>query len=145
MSGLDVKVDDQISKAIAAYAKRCSNLQPVFDEVGGSQVAEVQNRFQGEHGPDGAGWVGLAASTLAKKQGDTILRESAGLFDSVTHEASDKKAAIGTNHPLGPIHNYGGQAGRNQATTIPARPFMGVSEDGKAEILAILRDHLEAA
>jgi len=140
-----IRVDDQVSKELRALMARVGNVDPALDEIGGSQVAEVQTRFEGERGPDGAGWVGLSKHTLKKKRGPSILRERGGLFASQTHEVSGGQVAIGTNSPIAGIHHFGGQAGRNLAVTIPARPFLGLSEDGKAEILAILREHVEAA
>lgn len=53
---------------------------------------------------------------------------------------------IGTNVIYGAIHQFGGAAGRkDRRVTIPARPFLGVSNEDSTELLAIENDHLQRA
>jgi phage virion morphogenesis protein len=42
------------------------------------------------------------------------------------------------------IHQLGGKAGRGHAVTLPARPYIGISEDDIKEARAIIRDHMVA-
>ena len=53
---------------------------------------------------------------------------------------------VGTNVVYGAIHQFGGAAGRkDRRVTIPARPFHGVSNEDRTELLAIINDHLQRA
>lgn len=58
---------------------------------------------------------------------------------------TDTESVVGTKLPYAAIHQFSGRAGRGRKVTIPARPFIGVSAQGKDEIMAIIRRHLEAA
>lgn len=142
-----VSLDDKAANAdLAALAKRIKDLDPVLDEIGASQVTEVQHRFEQQAGPDGAKWTGLAARTLARRGGDNpkILRDQGNLYDSVTHKVDSGVAvAIGTNRRYARIHQLGGKAGPGRRVTIPARPYLGLSDEGRKEVVAILEDHLE--
>lgn len=140
---LSLEIDDDVSEQLAAMMRRVADVEPVLDEIGGSQAAEVQNRFETQRGPDGAAWRGLSELTLAKRGGRArTLRDTGALYDSQVHQVSDRTVSVGTNSVYGAIHQFGGQAGRGRKVTIPARPYLGLSEKGKAEILAILRDHV---
>lgn len=143
---LNLTTSDGASAEIKALAARIANLDPALDEIGASQVTEVQVRFERQQGPDGKKWKGLAARTLMKRSNDAkILRDQGNLYDSVTHEVQAGVAvAIGTNKRYARIHQLGGLAGRGRKVFIPARPYLGLSEDGRKEVLNILRDHVEA-
>jgi phage virion morphogenesis protein len=163
---LEVKVDEgEVGKALEALARRAVDLDPVLDEIGASQVTEVQQRFEGEHGPDGAKWAPLAASTVAKRGrrsgsarrdkrgrfqrrgagGAKILRDQGNLYDSVSHAVFSGGVKIGANTPYARIQQLGGRAGRGHAALIPARPYLGVSDEGAREMIAIVHDHLARA
>jgi phage virion morphogenesis protein len=144
-AALSIQVDDGVSKALAGLAARVGDLGPALDEIGSSQVAEVQNRFESGKGPDGGAWRPLSAVTLAKRGGSAkMLRDTGALYDSQVHSVSGTGVKVGTNSAIGGIHQFGGQAGRGRKVTIPARPYLGISDAGRKEILAILADHLEA-
>lgn len=144
---LSTTIDDAISKRLAALAARLSNLEPVLDEIGASNVTETQHRFEQEADPDGKPWQPLAALTLAKRKAarPRILRDKAHLFDSITHVVSGgKSVAVGSNRKYARIQQLGGMAGRGRKVQIPARPYLGISEEGRKEILQIVREHIEA-
>jgi phage virion morphogenesis protein len=143
---LTTTIDDKASPAVARLAAKVKNLGPALDEIGASNVTETQHRFETESGPDGAKWVGLAATTLARRgPGAKILRDKVHLYDSVTHKVEGvHSVSIGSNKVYARVHQLGGQAGRGRKVTIPARPYLGVSDAGKKEIVQILTDHIGA-
>lgn len=51
----------------------------------------------------------------------------------------------GTNVLYGAIHHFGGRAGRGHRARIPARPYLGVSDDDRAELVNIENDLLQRA
>lgn len=140
-------VDDQVSSALKELARRVKDIDPVLDEIGASQVTEVQDRFEHERGPDGKPWKGLAEITLAHRRakGATspkILSDTRNLYDSVTHRvASGVSVTVGTNRAYARRQQLGDED-QNVAGAIPARAFLGLSDAGRKEILAIVADHL---
>lgn len=144
---LEVKIDDGASPSLLNIAKRIQNLNPALDEIGASQVTEVQDRFEHEKGPDGKAWKPLSEVTLGQRRAPSprILRLTGNLYDSITHQVvSMQGVRVGTNRRYGRIHQLGGKAGRGKQVEIPARPYLGLSAEGEKEILAILSDHVGA-
>jgi len=65
-----------------------------------------------------------------------ILNYGGQLKRSMTFEAfPDGSVIFGSNMVYARIHQQGGQAGRGNKTTIPARPYMGVPKDFDRRIL----------
>ena len=65
-----------------------------------------------------------------------ILNYGGQLKRSLTFEAyPDGSVIFGSNMVYARIHQQGGQAGRGNKTTIPARPYMGVPKDFDRRIL----------
>ncbi len=139
----------------------------MMNEIGGMLVASTTQRFVDGKGPDGVPWEPLAESTrLARIGGSKKSRKKDGSFragalrvlgnvkvlvdrghlrDSITYQASADEVAVGTNRVYGAIHQFGGQAGRGQTVTIPARPFLGISADDEREINLIAQHHIASA
>ena len=66
------------------------------------------------------------------------------LLNSVQPEPADAHVDIvaGPTEYAG-IHQFGGMAGRNRSTEIPARPYLGLSAEDRDEILDAASDYLE--
>lgn len=149
MIGVSVTMaDDAVRTALARVQARTGNLEPMLDVVGAAQVTSTQERFEAQRGPDGQAWRGLAERTLELRQArgassPQILRDSGELYDSLTHQAEPTQVAWGSNRAYARIHQLGGQAGRGRKSTIPAREFLGLSDDDRAEVLRIAREHVE--
>lgn len=152
MAGRGVRVgitvqDDGFGRALTELLRRTANLQPVFDEVGSYLLSSTQERFEAEAGPDGTAWPALAASTLSRPgRGSPArkLRDRGHLYASLNYRATRLSAEAGTNRAYARIHQKGGKAGRGRQVTIPARPYLGISEGDRREIGAILHGYLSA-
>lgn len=142
---LTISQQDAITPALARLAQNAKNAADIYDEIGAAQVLETQMRFELEEGPDGRRWVALSDVTidLRAKKGSTSfrkLRDSTDLYDSIAHRVLPRGGVqIGVTRTYGRIHQLGGEAGRGKKTKIPARPYLGVSEEGKREIETIIR------
>jgi phage virion morphogenesis protein len=142
--------DDTVSAELSKLARRITDIDPVLEDMAESNVTETKMRFERAEGPDGAKWKGLAAATLARpgrvRDGGTarVLQDNRHLFDSVHPQVlSGVGFEVGVSMVYGRIHQLGGQAGRNHAVKIEARPYLGISEAGRKELLAIMQDHLK--
>lgn len=145
---LTITQQDAITPALARLARNAKNAADIYDQIGAANVLETQMRFEAEEGPDGRRWVAHSDVTLDLKQTKGIteprkLRESTDLYDSIAHRVLPSGGVqIGVTRTYGRIHQLGGQAGRGRKVKIPARPYLGISEDGKREIEAIISDAL---
>lgn len=158
MTGLKIQIlvdDAPVQAALAQLARRGEDLTPAMDEIGSMLVTSTQMRFEQGEDPDGAPW---PPSLRAIIEGGQTLIDSGRLRDSITHQAGPDHVDVGSNVIYAAIHQLGGRVeakskpflvfelgGRTiftKAVNIPARPYLGVSEGDRQEIVEILRDHL---
>lgn len=167
--------DREVREVLDRLQKRLSDLTPVMRDIGELIVERAKQRFETSTGPDGQEWARNAPSTVAaylkqygssyKKSGGMskagaaraagkkpLIGETKQLMDTLHYQAGRDAVTVGSPMRYAAIHQFGGQAGRGKKVTIPARPFLPVTASGqwlgeadRREVLAILRDSLEAA
>ncbi|HFE31939.1 MAG TPA: phage virion morphogenesis protein [Gammaproteobacteria bacterium] len=166
MSGATLVYDD--GDVLARLNRLASfDASSMLTDIGETLVSSTTQRFVDGKGPDGSPWEPLAESTrLARVGGGKKSRKKDGSFragalrvldnmkvlvdrghlrDSITYQVGTDEVAVGSNKAYAAIHQFGGQAGRGQAVTIPARPFLGISADDEREINLIAQHHIANA
>lgn len=119
-------------------------------------------RFDDQRAPDGTPWPPLSPATLlgevrardrlkgggyskralermAKRK---ILIKTGRLRGSIAWKVVGSRIYVGTNVVYAPIHQFGGYAGRNRKVRIPARPFLGISQEDLQDAEEVLREWL---
>lgn len=147
---ITISVDDaQVQATLRRLQERVGNLRPALAAVANELQSVTDHAFQTETDPTtGRRWQDLAESTkksrakVGKWPGQILQMSAGGLVASIQPHATDTYAEVGTNKVYAAIHQFGGRAGRNHASTIPARPFLGLGAGDKAEIIAILERHI---
>lgn len=150
---ISITVDDRVVlEALGRLIQRLDDLTPAMQDISEVMLDSVQEAFQRQADPEtGEFWESLATTTVTQrsKAGSwpgPILRVSGDLYVSITPDAGADFAQVGSFLPVGSgyaaIHQFGGQAGRNRSVHIPARPFMGLSDDSTDEILEIVERYL---
>jgi phage virion morphogenesis protein len=146
-------------RAIGALGARGQALDPLLDSIGQGLEASVRERFaETNEAPDGTPW---QPSIRAALEGGRTLVQSGNLSDSITHAVAGDAVAVGTNVLYAAVHQQGmrieakdAKALRfrvgerwvsKQAVEIPARPFIGLSDDDEAMILGEATDFLSGA
>lgn len=132
--------------------------QTLMEGIGAFGVYSTQEHFMDERAPDGTAW---KPSARAAATGGKTLRDSNLLFQSMTYSATADAAEWGTNRIYAGIHQFGGEivpktkkalkfavhGGKFvvvRKVTIPARPFLGVSEEEGRRIEDIAADFIKA-
>lgn len=117
-------------------------------ELSAYLVQTSRARFADETAPDGKPWLPLQPRTLANKRTTAILRETTLLQLSLREDYGDDYAGVaagGPGVPYAAIHQLGGTpempAGPRD---VPARPYLGVSDDDAEELAGIVGDYLDA-
>jgi phage virion morphogenesis protein len=82
-------------------------------------------------------WLGL------KYRQGTPLVDTENLMGSITSDYSNDMATVGTNEPYAAIHQFGGKAGRGRKVEIPARPFLALTPQDKADILEDVQGYFQ--
>lgn len=158
--GVSLKADgiDGLNKAIARLTDPRKR-QDLLEQIGAAGVSQTQQRFYDQSGPDGTPWI---QSLRAKEQSGETLRLSGRLSSSFSFAATDQSVEWGTNVIYAGIHHFGGVIkpktkkalafkGANgkfslvKQVTMPARPFLGLTDQNRSSISHIIEDWAQGA
>lgn len=158
--GITIKIEGgdhlmQVLSRITAPERR----RDLLSSIGQEGVSLTQDRFQNQAGPDGTPWLQSLRAKLVS--GQTLIKSNR-LASSFTFAATDQAVEWGTNVIYAGIHQFGGiikpkskkalkfkgADGRIHTVkqvTIPARPFLGVTESDQKEFVEVFNDWLKGA
>lgn len=152
MAGAVLHIDTQDLKGVVEkfdrLGRHVQDVSPLMDEIGSMLVASTQDRFERGVDPQGNPWTPWAESTEKRRAHDPdakILILDNYLAGGIDHQPGNDQVEVGSNKVYAAIHQLGGQAGRNQAATIPARPYLGISSEDEREIGNIVDGYLAEA
>ena len=138
---IEIKIDNQeVNQRLLELAHKGENLRPLMKNIAGVLAYSTEENFANEGRPDK--WLDLSEQTKKqrKKTGHwpgQILQVSGQLASSISTYYDNETAIIGSNLDYAAIHQLGGQAGKNKSVSIPARPYLKLSDDDFVEILDI--------
>lgn len=144
---IEIKIDNkEVLTRLQELASRGENLRPLMKNIAGIMATATEDNFKEEGRPDK--WVDLSETTKKQRQKigkypGQILQVSGQLASSVSTAYDDNSAIIGSNLAYAAIHQLGGQAGKNKKTSIPARPYLKLTDDYFEEILAEIENFLK--
>ncbi|MDY0349048.1 MAG: phage virion morphogenesis protein [Tenuifilaceae bacterium] len=137
-----------------AAMSEMSARKKLTEAIGMAMVASTGRRFEGGVDPEGKPW------EPSSGPGQTLI-QGGHLRDSVTYEASSEQVVWGSNRKYAAIHQHGGEivpktakklmfkvGGKTAAAdrvTIPQRAYLGVNEEDREEVEALMKDFLEQA
>lgn len=153
-----------LNEHLTALQQRLNgNLTPLMQAIGEMLVSSTKQRFVDEESPSGVSWATLAGSTIQAKNGRTGILKSGyggGLMDSIHAQADNNSVIVGTDKVYGKYHQTGTAPyeirpkekkalkfnGRFAKVVhhpgLPARPFLGLSEQDKSDIGDLINDFL---
>lgn len=143
---IEIKLDNkEVESRLLDLAKRSENLRPLMKNIAGVFAYSTEENFKEEGRPDK--WTDLAEST--KKQRTKtghypgqILQVSGQLASSISTYYDNDSAVIGSNLDYAAIHQLGGQTGKNQSVTIPARPYLQLNNEEIIEVIIYIKNFL---
>lgn len=154
----DVKVDDvQVLGAIHRLMALGQNATPIMRDIAALGENSTRLRFRTETGPDGQRW---KPSLRAQIHGGRTLTKDGHLSGSISSNAGRDFAEWGVNRIYAAIHQFGGTIRPKKSgslrfrlangafatvrkVTIPARPFLGVDDSDRNDILDLVQARLE--
>lgn len=140
---IEIKLDNkEVESRLLDLAQRSENLRPLMKNIAGVFAYSTEENFKEEGRPDK--WTDLAESTKRqrKKKGHwpgQILQVSGQLASSISTYYDNDSAVIGSNLDYAAIHQFGGQTGKNQSVTIPARPYLKLTNEDFEEIIDLTK------
>lgn len=138
-----------LDRALERAGKRLvTKRRNLLNAVGETLVSGTLERFEKEEDPEGRKW---EPSGRAWEQGlnsrrgrmGKTLQNTGRLRSSIDYAATRDSVLVGSNVEYARIHQEGGKAGRGCKVTIPARPYLGISEEDRKEVEAVMAEHLE--
>lgn len=141
-SFLEITVDDrELSAALQKLQAKLGDLAPVFRDLGEHLLTSTRERFSSQTGPDGRSWPALSPDYAKHKpkNKDKILTLDGFLRGLMAVQVSPTALKVGTPLIYGATHQFG-----DPRRSIPARPFLGLSDQDRADTLDILSEWLSA-
>lgn len=135
---IEIKIDNkEVNRKLLDLATRGENLRPLMKNIAGIFAYSTEENFKEEGRPK---WTDLAESTKKqrKKTGHypgQILQITGQLASSISTYYDDNSAIIGSNLDYSAKHQLGGQTGKGKKSTIPARPYLQLTDEDFAEII----------
>ena len=141
---LDTAIDDA-DLVGAASRVTGADLTPMYRSIGEELTRSTKQRFRDERDPEGNPWVPLAESTLARKKESKILTGRTKRLRQVAYRAAKDRVAVGPTVIYGRVHQKGIEersalSTQQRMPAIPARPYVGLSVNARAEVRSIAAD-----
>lgn len=171
MALIEITVDDrEVLDVLAKLARRAGDLSPALREIGEDLTASAQRRFATGTSPDGARWAPNSQTTLLRwlggkdrpkgltgkltktgigaVMGKKPLVDSGNLAGSIHYQLADggRTLLVGSDAKYAAVQQFGAQRGSLGGGApwgdIPARPYLGISANDRADILEVVRGYL---
>lgn len=150
--------DDQILGGLRRMRGVVEDMKPVHADIGDELESSTVKRFVTNVAPDGTPW---KASLRAEKTGTPTLKLHGHLQDSIHHVADNAGVSVGSALIYARIHQtggvieakggalsftlYGGAFVTVRSVKIPARPYLGLSDNDNRVLPEIIGEHLARA
>lgn len=142
---IDIEFDDKHAvQVMARLIGACEHRAPLMRTISETMFSAVEENFARQGRP---AWQGLAPATIAQRREHgywpgKILQRSGQLAASVVPAYDNDSAQVGTNKRYAAIQQLGGKAGRGRKVTLPARPFLSLTEIDHEDIIEDVADYL---
>lgn len=142
--------EDEITAALARVEAALTDMTSLMSMLGEILKASTDRRFIEGQAPDGSIWAPKSATTIAtyKRRGDPVssrplIGPTKVLSSTIFYEAGPDFVSINSNPIQAAVMQFGAAKGAFGTTArgapipwgdIPARPFLGVSDEDRASI-----------
>lgn len=137
MIKIEIENAENISRLLGKVAEKTQNRQDLMADLAETMRLAVDKNFEMEGRPD---WQGLAHPN---KSGKILQGKSRDLRLKIITKSDNSEAIVGSNKVYAAIHQFGGKAGRGRKVEIPARPFLALTPQDKADILEDMQDYFQ--
>lgn len=154
MSSTRVEFDTtQADALLREVAANLSDMTPVMDQIGEVLINSTRARFGRGIAPDGTAWAPNTPATIARKgSANPLIGQTRTLSRTIFHAARPDGVSWGSNLIYSAVQQMGagkgvfGEMTNGQSIpwgTIPARPFIGISDEDSAAITVALETFLD--
>lgn len=149
MIRLDIGQVAQAQQAIERYERLVAEPGVLLDTIGQHLVNTTEERFDRREAPDGTPWEPVSDEYAKRKLANRATKRSGAVTDpaqileltrdlrrGIRHQVAGTEVNVGSDREYAASHQFG-RGG------IPARPFLGISEEDEREIAIIFRKYLQ--
>lgn len=150
---------DEITPMLDRLRVSLSNMTPVMQDLGELMVRQTKDRFPDGIGPDGSRWAPKSPVTMQRygsRRSNRIdprplFGPSGRLSSEISYQAGPTSVEWGSNLIYAGVMQFGAARGAFGTTSrgapipwgnIPARPFIGVSDEDRNKITDVLEEWL---
>jgi len=165
--------DDAVTTALARLSTHLGDTTDVMNDIGRLLVASTKERIAAGKTPEGTAFAPRSLATLARydalgKKYGPPLNVSGEMRQTIFHSYGPDQAEVGSNAIQSAVMQFGAaqgafgaRMGRTRPTEkrpksqdyffpipwgdIPARPFLGISEEDRTGIIATIEEWLDGA
>ncbi|PKP85827.1 MAG: phage virion morphogenesis protein [Alphaproteobacteria bacterium HGW-Alphaproteobacteria-2] len=153
--------DAELQASLVRLGALLGNLTPVMQDLGEFLVASTKDRFPAGTAPDGTPWAPKSPTTLEayRRRGDPadprpLFGPTGSLSRGIFAQADAGSVEWGSAMIYARVMQEGAARGAFGATSrgapipwgdIPARPFLGLSDDDESALIAIVEEWLDRA
>lgn len=135
MSRFTLRTDDkEWQRRAQSLEHGMRDVTPLMRQWGEIAHASITENFEVGGRPR---WKRLSAVTIKRKGHDRPLIGRTGNLSRIVVQVGQTAVRLGTHpaaHAYASIQHYGGHAGRNLKVLIPARPYMVLRDEDRAEM-----------
>ena len=154
---IEVTFDDaKVQRALRRLIAAGRDMTPAMRDIGEHLLNTTRERFVDQKAPDGKLWATLSPVTRERKRRnkDKILTLEGYLRGNLAYRAGPDQVEVGSPSIYAGTHQFGAKKGAFGKTArgapipwgdIPARPFLGLSDDDQDEIGRIVARYLAEA
>lgn len=148
---IELEIDSKAAQTAlgqAVQAMGAEGMAPLLSKIGEYLLRSTRDRGDDEVDPDGRRWRALEPSyarwKAKKRPGVPILKfDHHMLGDQLSWQLEgDTAVLVGTSAIYGAIHQFGS---RDPKRPMPARPWLGVSDQDEVDIVELTLEHLRTA
>ena len=156
---INIEINDRpVLDAFRRLRRAGGDLSPVMRDIGDALVRSTRRRFEPgqERAPSGEKWAALSPRYKARKPRlkDRILVLDSYLGSGIESRPGKDYVEVGSTTEYASTHQFGAAKGAFGSSKrglpipwgdIPARPFLGLSDGDRENIVDILRRHIAKA
>jgi phage virion morphogenesis protein len=141
MAGASIRIDDrEVLEALKRLEQAGGDLTAAFSTIGEKLLRSHRERFNQQRDPEGKPWAPLSPKYRARKKRnqDKTLVLYGYLSSLLRYQvgAGGTRLELGTDRVYGATHQFG-----DPKRNIPARPYLGLTDDDRRMILEVFNDH----
>jgi phage virion morphogenesis protein len=151
--------EDEITGVLNRLARSLTDMSPVMEEIGETLAESTKQRFSEGSAPDGSKWAPKSQTTLDAytRRGDRVnvrplFGPSGRLSSEISYSVMPDSVEIGSNLIYSAVMQFGAAKGAFGKTrtggsipwgNIPARPFLGVSETDRSNLIETIEEWMD--